>query len=224
MASGSIAFDYVAMVLPQAGLLDEAVSIFDQAVAQARRRGDILNVAFMSTFRGYCQIRRGDLRAAVTDLREAIDLCVARGMLAAWPYSIGFLAYVPLEQGEADEAARVIDQGDFPEQLPLDQVPLVLGFGSAAAVCASRPEAPSGESRNYCRLAIRFGSSPSTIQAACRGGAGPPKAFDSFTATTKRVRSPTRSPTLARRWGDPYAIGASLRVLGLVEGGTAGVG
>jgi DNA-binding CsgD family transcriptional regulator len=29
---------------------------------------------------------------------------------------------------------------------------------------------------------------------------------------------------LARRWGDPYAIGASLRVLGLVEGGKAGIG
>jgi DNA-binding CsgD family transcriptional regulator len=29
---------------------------------------------------------------------------------------------------------------------------------------------------------------------------------------------------LARRWGDPHAIGAALRVLGLVEGGTAGIG
>jgi DNA-binding CsgD family transcriptional regulator len=29
---------------------------------------------------------------------------------------------------------------------------------------------------------------------------------------------------LARRWGDPQTIGASLRVLGLVEGGTAGSG
>ena len=29
---------------------------------------------------------------------------------------------------------------------------------------------------------------------------------------------------LARRWGDPHAIGASLRVLGLVEGGEAGIG
>jgi DNA-binding CsgD family transcriptional regulator len=29
---------------------------------------------------------------------------------------------------------------------------------------------------------------------------------------------------LARRWGDPRAIGASLRVLGLVEGGEAGIG
>jgi DNA-binding CsgD family transcriptional regulator len=29
---------------------------------------------------------------------------------------------------------------------------------------------------------------------------------------------------LARRWGDPQTIGAALRVLGLVEGGTAGIG
>ena len=29
---------------------------------------------------------------------------------------------------------------------------------------------------------------------------------------------------LARRWGDPHAIGAALHMLGLVEGGTAGIG
>ena len=147
----------------------------------------------MSTFRGYCQIRRGDLRAAVTDLREAVDLCVARGILAAWPYSVGFLAYVLLEQGEPDEAARVIDQGDFPEQLPLAQVPLVWFRLSRGRLRVEIGKAPSGESRNYCRLARPSGSSRSTIQAACRGGAGPPKAFDSLTATTKRVRSPTMS-------------------------------
>ena len=112
-------------MLPRSGLLDEAVSIFDQAVAQARRRGDIFNVAFMLMWRGHCQTRRGDLRAAVADLREAIDLCVAHGMLVAWPYNIGFLAHALLEQGDADEAARVIEEGDFPEQLPLDQVHLV---------------------------------------------------------------------------------------------------
>ena len=42
--------------------------------------------------------------------------------------------------------------------------------------------------------------------------------------TTKRTRSPTEELALARRWGDPHAIGASLRVHGLVEGGTAGIG
>ena len=125
LASGSIAFYYAVNVLPRSGLLDEAVSILNQAVAQARRRGDIFNVAFMLMWRGEHQTHRGDLRAAVADLREAIDLSVAHGMLVAWPYNIGFLAHALLEQGDAEEAARVIDQGDFPEQLPLDQVHLV---------------------------------------------------------------------------------------------------
>ena len=46
-------------------------------------------------------------------------------MLLAWPYIIGSLARALLEQGEANKAARVIVQGDFAEQLPLGQVPLV---------------------------------------------------------------------------------------------------
>ena len=125
LASGSIAFYYAVNVLPRSGLLDEAVSTFDQAVAQARRRGDIFNVAFMLMWRGDCHTRRGDLRAAVADLREAIDLCVAHGMLVAWPYNIGFLAHALLDQGDAEEAARVVEEGGFPEQLPLDQVHLV---------------------------------------------------------------------------------------------------
>ena len=98
LASGSIAFYYAVNLLPRSGLLAEAVSIFDRAVAQARRRGDILNVAFRLMWRGYWT-RRGDLRAAVADLREALDLSAAHGMLVAWAHNIGFLAQALLEQG-----------------------------------------------------------------------------------------------------------------------------
>ena len=125
LASGSLAFYDTVVVLARAGLLDEAVSILDEAVAQARRRGDVFNVAFMLLWRGRWQTHRGDLRAAVADLREALDLCVAHGLLVAWPYNIGFLAQALLEQGDTDEAARIIDQGDFPEQLPINQLHLV---------------------------------------------------------------------------------------------------
>ena len=38
------------------------------------------------------------------------------------------------------------------------------------------------------------------------------------------MRSQRRSSRSARRWGDPHAIGASLRALGLVRGGEAGIG
>jgi DNA-binding CsgD family transcriptional regulator len=222
LASGSMAFYYAANVLPQSGLLDEAVSILNQAVAQARRRGDILNVALILMFRGYCQTRRGDLRAAVADLREAIDLCVVHGMRVAWPYPIGYLANALLEQGEADEAARVIDEGDFPEQLPLDQLHLAWFrlYRGRLRIETGSPELGVEELLQVgetVRL-VPF-DNPSSVP------------WRSWAAEGLRLldRNEEARPlaeeefALARRWGDPYAIGASLRVLGLVEGGTAGV-
>jgi DNA-binding CsgD family transcriptional regulator len=223
LASGSIAFYYAVIALPLAGLPDEAVSVFDQAVAQARRRGDVFNVAFMLMWRGYCQIRRGDLRAAVADLREAIDLCVAHGMLVAWPYNIGYLAHALLEQGDADEATRVIDQGDFPEQLPVDQVHLVW-----FRLIRGRVRIETGSPRRGVEELLQVGQTvrlvpfdnPSSVP------------WRSWAADGLRLLGRNEEAralageelALARRWGDPYAIGASLRVLGLVEGGTAGVG
>jgi DNA-binding CsgD family transcriptional regulator len=222
-ASGSIAFYYAVNVLAKSGSLDEAVSTFNQAVAQARRRGDIFNVAFMLMWRGKWQTDRGDLRAAVADLREALDLCVAHGMLVAWPYTIGFLAQALLEQGEADEAARVIDQGDFPEQLPLDQVhPIYF------RLVRGRLRIDTGSPARGVEELLQVGETtrlvpydnPSIVP------------WRSWAAEGLRVLDRNDEAraladeelAIARRWGDPRAIGASLRVLGLVEGGTAGIG
>jgi DNA-binding CsgD family transcriptional regulator len=223
LASGSMAFYDTVVVLARAGLLDESVSILDQAVAQARWRGDIFNVAYMLMWRGRWQTHRGDLRAAVADLREAIDLCVAHGMRVAWPYNIGFLAHALLEQGDADEAARVIDRGGFPEQLPLDQVhPIWFRLSRGRLrIEVGGPERGVEELRQVgetVRL-VRF-DNPSSVP------------WRSWAAEGLRVLDRNDEAraladdelALARRWGNPYAIGACLRVLGLIEGGEAGIG
>jgi DNA-binding CsgD family transcriptional regulator len=223
LASGSIAFYYAVNVLPRSGLLDEAVSIFDQAVAQARRRGDIFNVAFLLMWRGQHQTHRGDLRAAVADLREAIDLSVAHGMLVAWPYNIGFLAHALLEQGDADEAARVVDRGDFPEQPPLDQVHLVwfrLNRGRLRIATGS-PERGVDELLQVgetVRL-VPF-DNPSSVPWRSWAAEG----LRLLDRNDEARALADEELALARRWGDPHTIGASLRVLGLVEGGNAGIG
>ena len=174
-------------------------------------------------WRGYCQTRRGDLRAAVADLREAIDLCVAHGMLVAWPYNIGFLAHALLEQGEADEAARVIDQGDFPEQLPLEQVPLVW-----FRLSRGRLRIETGSPERGVEELLQVGETvrlvpfdnPSSVPWR-RWAAEGLRLLD---RNDEARALADEELALARRWGDPYAIGASLRVLGLVEGGKAGIG
>jgi DNA-binding CsgD family transcriptional regulator len=222
LASGSMAFYYAANVLPQSGLLDEAVSILNHAVAPARRRGDILNVAFILMFRGYCQTRRGDLRAAVVDLREALDLCVAHGMLVAWPYTIGYLAQVLLEQGNVDEAARVIDEGDFPEQLPLDQLHLAW-----FRLYRGRLRIETGSPERGVEELLQVGETvrlvpfdnPSSVPWRSWAAEG----LRLLDRNEEARALAEEELALARRWGDPYAIGASLRVLGLVEGGEAGI-
>jgi DNA-binding CsgD family transcriptional regulator len=222
LASGSTSFYYAVMVLPRAGLLEEAVSILDQGIARARRRGDILNVAYMLMWRGRCQTRRGDLRAAVADLREALDLCVAHGMLVAWPYIIGFLAQALLEQGDANEAARVIDEGDFPEQLPLNQLHVVW-----FRLSRGRLRIETGSPERGVEELLQVGETVRLVPFDNPSGAP----WRSWAAEGLRLLDRNDEAralveeelALARRWGDPYAIGASLRVLGLVEGGEAGI-
>ena len=223
LASGSTAFYYAVNVLPRSGLLDEAVSILNQAVAQARRRGDIPNVAFTLMWRGKHQTQRGDLRAAVADLREALDLSVAHGVRVSWPYNVGFLAHALLEQGEADEAARVIDQGGFAEQLPLGQVPLIW-----FRLCRGRLRIETGSPERGVEDLLQVGETARLVP--CDNPSDLP--WRSWAAEGLRLLDRNEEArslaeeelALARRWGDPYTIGASLRVLGLVEGGMAGIG
>jgi DNA-binding CsgD family transcriptional regulator len=222
LASGSLAFYYAVNVLPRSGLLDEAVSILNQAIAQARRCGDVFNLAHLLLWRGKHQTDHGDLRAAVTDLREAIDLSVAHGMLVAWPYNVGLLALALLEQGDADEAGRVIDRGDFPEELPVDEVNLVwfrLGRG--------RLRIETGSPERGVDELLQVGETVRPVTLDNPSGAP----WRSWAAEGLRLLDRDdearalagEEVVLARRWGDPHAIGASLRVLGLVEGGAEGI-
>ena len=222
LASGSIASYYAVMVLPRSGLLGEAVAILDQAVAHARRRRDILNVAFTLMWRGRCQTQRGDLRAAVADLREALDLCVAHGMLIAWPYNIGFLAHALLEQGNADEAAHVIDQGDFPEQLPLDE-----GHLAYFRLHRGRLRIETGRPEQGVEELLQVGETARLVSLDNPSGvpwrSSAAEGLRLLDRNDEARALADEELALARRWGDPHAIGASLRVLGLVEGGKRGI-
>ena len=221
-ASGSLAFVYAVTALRGSGLPDEAVGIFNQAVAEARRRGDVFNVAYMLMWRGQCQTDRGDLRAAVADLREAIDLGAAHGMVAAWPYNIGFLARALLEQGEADQAARVIERGGFAEQLPIDQFEFVYVrlYRSRLRIETGSPERGVDELLQVGETVRRLPfDNPSCVP--WRGSAA--EGLRRLDRGNEARALAGEELALARRWGDPIAIGASLRVLGLVEGGTAGL-
>jgi DNA-binding CsgD family transcriptional regulator len=222
LASGSLAFIYAVNALFRSGLLDEAVPIFNQAIAQAHRRGDIFNLGYLLLWRGKCQMDRGDLRAAVADLREALELSAAHGTRVARPHNIGFLAYALLEQGEADEATRVIDRGGYPEQLPLDQVHLVWFRLHRARVRieTGSPERGVEELRQVGEtLRLVLFNNPSNVPWRSWAAEG----LRLLDRNDEARGLAADELALARRWGDPQAIGAALGVLGLIEG-RAGIG
>jgi DNA-binding CsgD family transcriptional regulator len=222
LASGSMAFYYAVVTLTRAGLLDEPVRILNQAIGRARRRGDIVNVALLLLWRGESQTHRGDLRAAVADLREAIDLAVAHGMRVAWPYNIGFLAEALLEQGSVDEAARVIDQGGFAEQLPLDQL-LLVWFRLHRAHLRVQTGGPQRGVEELFQVGETLRLIPFDNPSSLPWRSWAAEGLRLLDRNEEARALAAEELTLARRWGDPRAIGAALRVLGLVEGGEGGI-
>jgi DNA-binding CsgD family transcriptional regulator len=177
----------------------------------------------MLVWRGRCQTRRGDLRAAVADLREALDLCVAHGVLASWPYSVGFLAHALLEQGDRDEAARVIDEGGLSEQLALNQHPFVW-FRLIRGRLRIETGSPERGVEDLLRVGeaarLVFFDNPSDLPWRSWAAEG----LRRLDRNDEARALADEELALARRWGDPQTVGASLRMLGLVEGGKAGLG
>jgi hypothetical protein len=69
-AAAAGAFAFAAASLMIAGEVDEVFAIHDRALAAARRRGDVLHAASKGlAWRGRLLALRGELGAAVTDLR-----------------------------------------------------------------------------------------------------------------------------------------------------------
>ena len=133
--------------------------------------------------RRHCCIKRSpscDCLHFAATRRQIMGTVVVRPFLASFMKAstlLGLPRHIPAQCNSADASHRPqCFQGNS-----LDQVHPAW-FGSTAAVCASRPEAPNGASRSCARSARPFGWSCSTIQATCRGAAGPLRASTSRSA------------------------------------------
>ena len=69
-------------------------------------------------FRGRCRTLRGEIDAALGDLREGFDMISEHGVHAMLGYATGLLALAQLERGDVDGAAETIAAPGFPEELP----------------------------------------------------------------------------------------------------------
>src|SRR5262245_57671398 len=116
----SVPFVPACMVLAMADL-DEAMAIYDDALARANRRGSVITVAVTKVFRAQTFVLRGDLQEAEAELREASTASETWGSGSRISvYLDAYLAEALMEQGKLDEATAALDATAFHDSMPDD--------------------------------------------------------------------------------------------------------
>jgi DNA-binding CsgD family transcriptional regulator len=202
--------------------LDVVLVIYDDALAEAHRRGSTIGFAAGKVFRAKSLVWRGDLGEAQETAREALALAGEWGTSARFSgHAAAFLADALMEQGRLDAAAATLAEANSDESLP-DTVRLLFlrdsnarlrilrgdPAGGADELLASGRDYESVGSRNPAFIAWRSPAALAKLRLGERNEA-------------RRLAS--EELELARIWGAPRALGAALRATGTIEGGKRGL-
>jgi tetratricopeptide (TPR) repeat protein len=217
----SVAFVAPCMVLEMADL-DEALVIFDDALAGAHRRGSILTFATTKAFRAQIFVMRGDLAEADAEGREAFAATDAWGTTArAAVYLAAILAEALMEQGKLDEAAAALDRSGLGESLPDDARLLFLpNIRARLRVLKGDLAAGLEDLLDVGRHAEALGHRNPAFMAWRSQAA---LALLQLGEQEEARRLAAEELMLARTWGAPRALGAARRAVGLAEGGARGL-
>jgi DNA-binding CsgD family transcriptional regulator len=207
--------------LLHADRLDEGIRLLDVTLADARRRGDVFHFSSLSITRAVFQYARGALVEAEADGRAALE---ALPHANVWfrPTSHGWLAQILVERGAIDEAAGLLDAVEAtvaPDAF--SRAPLLR---ARALVAAAR-----GDHQAALEHALELGR---TLTAF--GHTNPPASYPAWRSLAALEHHALGSPAealalareeveLARDWGAPRTLGRALRILGLIQGGDAGI-
>jgi tetratricopeptide (TPR) repeat protein len=219
----SAAFVLAATVLAMADL-DEALAVYEDALAQAHRRGSTFAFAITKVFRAQTFVFRGDLAEAEAEGREALAAGEAWGTTARFlgPHSAGFLAEALMEQGKLDDAAAALARAGIGESLPDDA--RLLFFPDVRAHLRMLKGDLAGGLEEMLDTGRRFEAVGSRNPAFMAWRSPAALALLQLGEQDEASRLAAEELSLARTWGAPPALGAALRAAGLVEGGEHGLG
>jgi DNA-binding CsgD family transcriptional regulator len=202
--------------------LDEVLPIYEDAVAEAHRRGSILALAVTKTFRAQTFVYRGDLTEAEAEGREALAAGEAWGTSARSSALLAaFLAEALMEQGKLDDAAAALARAGIPESLP-DDVRLHF-FPDVRARLRMLNGDLAGGLEEILDAGRRFESVGGRNPAFMAWRSHAALALLRLGDRDEAARLAGEELELARTWGAARALGAALRAAGLVEGGEQGL-
>ena len=213
-AKGGGPFVMSAVVLAMADL-DEVGPVYDEALAEAHRRGSVFGFASAKVFRTQAFLYRGELQEAEQDGREALDAWDAWHLDLAAGWLTGFLGDTLVERGKLEEAKAVLARGGFEDDPDSAHTHWYLGSRARLLMAA-------GDYRRGLQETLAAGRSFESV-----GGRNPAflpwrsqaaLALVQLGEADEARRLAFDELELARTWGAPRALGAALRVAGLTQG------
>ena len=220
-ASGT-AFVAPCTVLAMADL-DEALAIFDDALAEARRRGSPLAFAAAKVFRAQTLVWRGELAEAQAEAAEALSVGEAWGVSARFKgHGSAFLADSLMEQGKLDDAAAALARAERGDVLAGTTTRLLYFTNTSARLRILRGDLAGGVAE-LLDAGRRYESVGSRNPAFIAWRSPAAVALHQLGEQEQASQLAAEELELARTWGAPRALGAALRAAGVVEDGERGL-
>jgi DNA-binding CsgD family transcriptional regulator len=221
----SLAYGRVLHVLLLGDDFAAAAPIMNELVVDARRRGGALAFSSASLWRAALGHASGVLIEAEADARLAFDGRPGEEYMET-PWLYGILAQVLVERGAVDEAARILasfeaEVDPFREE---DRNHAIL-FRARAHVASTKGDQRGARTDALAsgRIARRIGFRNPAVDCGLTWRSEAALAHH-FLGEEDAAREMAREQLeLARGWGAPRTLGQALRILGVVQGGTAGL-
>ena len=195
---------------------DEALWVWDSAMAAARRFGSVFAVCGVHLWRGWTWLQRGELAEAEASLWEAHEetVLVEDQDGAGMAYVVGFLTRVLLERGDLAGARELLATGPDP------------GSGSDGEALLRRAAVELLLSEGEWARALEEAEEYGALVREVRNPAWAPwmslqaLALDGLGKREQAIGLLEGELELARQWGAPGALGRCLRLLGTMHGQT----
>lgn len=211
----------VILVLARADELDAAEAASAHQVAEATRLGSAASLTAAWYERGYVAQRRGQLRSAEIDARQAVSLARLRGCLTVAPLFSALLIDVLVQRDDLESA-----QDELVASGMAGEIPDGYWFGPVL-FSRGRLRLAQGRARESAEdlLDLRDRMTRWEIDgnAGSPAGAYAARALAALGDGEQARMLAEEALATARRWGAPSAVGEALAALGTVTGGDRGI-
>jgi DNA-binding CsgD family transcriptional regulator len=208
-------------VLIRADEFDAAGAAIDQLSEVATARGFLPQLVGTSYVRAYTAFRRGEVREAEADVRQAVEGARAGGFLAMFPMFTALLVDVLVARGEPEAAERQLIGdglgGELPDNFWFD--PPLFSRGALRLAQGRAREAATDLAALVRRMARWKVGGGGGVPAGSYAG----RALATLGEREQALSLANDELAWARRWGAPSAVGSALAALGTIEGNERGL-